>query len=139
MDRDEAHYRVRKLQAATLAARGVEHGAPGERALLPWDEIRCVLAAELGSPSRARAVVFDLLGADHEGRWIAFRDHFPKGIRRIVFGSVSALVGLPARLLFGQHGGKVLFYGVTRVCKGTGNLKGLFGGVHSYYNKIDGQ
>jgi len=74
-----------------------------------------------------------------EGQGIAIRDHFPKAIRRIVFGSVSALVGLPARLLFGQRGGKILFYGITRICKGWGNLKGLFGIVHSYYHKIDGQ
>ena len=73
-----------------------------------------------------------------EGQWIAIRDHFPKAIRRIVFGSISALVGVPARLLLGQRGGKILFYGVTRIAKGTGNLKGLFGGVHRYYDEIDG-
>ena len=73
-----------------------------------------------------------------EGKWIAIRDHFPKGLRRIVLGGVSAIIGVPARLMFGQAGGRVLFYGLSRLAKGAGNLKGLAGGVHRYYDEIDG-
>jgi hypothetical protein len=68
-----SRYRVRLLHQATIAARGVEHGVPGERVLLPWDEIRCVIAAEVGEPEGVRTIVFDLLAADDAGRWIAFR------------------------------------------------------------------
>ncbi len=66
-------YRVRPLDAATVTARGIGHGSGAERVHLPWDEIRCVIAAEIGEPEGVRGVVFDLLASDDAGEWIAFR------------------------------------------------------------------
>ena len=74
-----------------------------------------------------------------EGRGVAFRDHLPKSIRRMLVGLTAFVVGLPARLLLGQRGGRLLYYGLTRMCKGWGNMKGLTGTIHSYYHEIDGR
>jgi hypothetical protein len=76
---DSSRYRVRVLHAPALTAQGVEHGGRGERVHLPWDEIRCVIAAEVGEPQGVRTIVFDLLAADHEGGWIAFRSDAEPG------------------------------------------------------------
>ena len=70
---DPSRYRVRPLDAVTVTARGVGHGVGAERVHLPWNEIRCVIAAEIGEPEGVRGVVFDLLGSDDAGDWIAFR------------------------------------------------------------------
>ncbi len=70
---EPSRYRVRSLDAVTVTARGVGHGVGAERVHLPWNEIRCVIAAEVGEPEGVRGVVFDLLGSDDAGDWIAFR------------------------------------------------------------------
>jgi hypothetical protein len=61
--RDEvrARYRVRLLGDAVAAERGVLYRERGEDCILPWGEVRRVLAAEVGEPQGVRTIVFDLL------------------------------------------------------------------------------
>ncbi|MDA8870224.1 glycosyltransferase family 2 protein [Rhizobiaceae bacterium] len=74
-----------------------------------------------------------------EGTGVALSSDLPRALRRILVGGLAAIVGLPVRLVGGEAGGKLLWYGITRVLKGYGNLKGLAGSVHDYYGKVDGR
>lgn len=66
-------YRVRVLAEPVLHEAGIDHGPQGEESRLPWSEIRCAIAAEVGEPEGVRTIVFDLVVADDQGEWMAFR------------------------------------------------------------------
>jgi len=56
-----ARYRVELLGDAVAAERGVLHRVGGEDRILPWSEVRRVVASEVGEPQGVRTMIFDLL------------------------------------------------------------------------------
>lgn len=72
LEHDRA-YSARVLVDPRVTDPGIEHGTARERATLPWDELRCVIAAEIGEPQGVRTIVFDLVAADDSGEWVALR------------------------------------------------------------------
>lgn len=61
--RDEirARYRVELLGDAVAAERGVLHRQDGEDRILPWSQVRRVIASEVGEPQGVRTIIFDLV------------------------------------------------------------------------------
>jgi hypothetical protein len=56
-----ARYRVELLGDAVAAERGVLHREGGEDRILPWSEVRRVVASEVGEPQGVRTMIFDLV------------------------------------------------------------------------------
>ncbi|MCB9958388.1 MAG: glycosyltransferase family 2 protein [Rhodospirillaceae bacterium] len=70
-------------------------------------------------------------------RYVVLRQ-LPKALRRIVVGAAAAGVGgvvIPFNRIRGE---KVAYYGILRIAKGVGVIRGLLGVSHSYYSRIDG-
>lgn len=59
----------------------------------------------------------------------------PRSLRRILVGSLAMVGGL---VIWPMRGEAFFFYGAIRVARGTGNLRGLLGYKHRYYDRIDG-
>jgi hypothetical protein len=66
-------YRVRVLEAPSLGAAGIGHGAPGARELLSWDAVERVLVAEVGEPEGVRTIVCDLVTGASGGVLVVHR------------------------------------------------------------------
>lgn len=73
-----------------------------------------------------------------EGRGKAALHFIPKSTRRILLGFVATIVGFVLRPIAKERGEKLYYYGLIRLMKGSGNLRGLFGRAHNYYDVIDG-
>lgn len=73
-----------------------------------------------------------------EGRFKAALHFIPKSSRRMFFGSLATLVGTLLKPIAKTRGEKLYYYGLIRLMKGSGNLRGLFGQTHRYYDVIDG-
>jgi len=73
-----------------------------------------------------------------EGRGKAALHFIPKCTRRMVFGAVATIVGFLLKPFAKARGEKLYYYGLIRLMKGSGNLRGLLGRTHSYYDVIDG-
>ena len=73
-----------------------------------------------------------------EGRLKAALHFVPKSFRRMFFGSLATIVGLMLRPFANKRGEKLFYYGLIRLMKGSGNLRGLMGRAHNYYDVIDG-
>ncbi|MES0810409.1 glycosyltransferase [Roseibium sp. SCPC15] len=73
-----------------------------------------------------------------EGRWKAALHFIPKSFRRMFFGSLATLVGFVMKPVARKRGEKLFYYGLIRLMKGSGNLRGLLGRAHNYYDVIDG-
>jgi GT2 family glycosyltransferase len=74
----------------------------------------------------------------HEGRLRPALRLIPRCLLRIVLGSLAMLAGSAIWPVRAEQGELVFFYGATRVAKAAGNLRGLFGYAHRYYDRIDG-
>lgn len=68
--------------------------------------------------------------------WLRFG---PKGIRRIVTGSLMFLATPFSYLISRQTAGKLFYRSIARVMKGWGHLRGLTRFQPNYYAKIDGE
>lgn len=84
----------------------------------------------------AASGAFNMVLSDGRGR--AALKFVPKSARRIVLGALAVPVGAGIALVAKQRGEKILYYGLTRIAKGTGNVRGLLGVAHRYYDQIDG-
>ena len=73
-----------------------------------------------------------------EGRLKAALHFIPKGSRRMVFGGLATIVGFALKPFARKRGEKLFYYGLIRLMKGAGNLRGLLGRAHNYYDVIDG-
>ncbi|WP_434054200.1 MAG: glycosyltransferase [Roseibium sp.] len=73
-----------------------------------------------------------------EGRGKAALHFIPKSTRRILLGLVATIVGFVLKPFARERGEKLYYYGLIRLMKGSGNLRGLFGRAHNYYDVIDG-
>ncbi|MBG6154074.1 glycosyltransferase [Roseibium album] len=73
-----------------------------------------------------------------EGRGKAALHFIPKSTRRMVFGLLATLFGFCLKPFARQRGEKLFYYGLIRLMKGSGNLRGLLGRAHNYYDVIDG-
>lgn len=73
-----------------------------------------------------------------EGRTKAARKFIPKSTRRIVIGGLATIIGSLTRPFAKKRGEKLFYYGLIRIMKGAGNLRGLMGRTHNYYDVIDG-
>ncbi|MCV0425574.1 MAG: glycosyltransferase [Roseibium sp.] len=73
-----------------------------------------------------------------EGRLKAALHFIPKSLRRMFFGTLATVVGFVIRPVAHKRGEKLLYYGLIRLMKGSGNLRGLLGRAHNYYDVIDG-
>ncbi|MBN9672673.1 glycosyltransferase family 2 protein [Roseibium aggregatum] len=73
-----------------------------------------------------------------EGRGRAALHFIPKCTRRMFFGAVATIVGFLLKPFARARGEKLYYYGLIRLMKGSGNLRGLLGRTHSYYDVIDG-
>jgi len=74
-----------------------------------------------------------------EGRTKALMHFIPKSTRRMVFGALATAMGFVLKPFAKKRGEKLYYYGLIRLMKGSGNLRGLFGRAHNYYDVIDGQ
>ncbi len=74
-----------------------------------------------------------------EGRARAAAKFVPKSLRRFVLGTLALPAGALVMPFDRTRGEKVFFYGVTRLSKAAGNLRGLTGRAHRYYDVIDGR
>ncbi len=73
-----------------------------------------------------------------EGRAKAALHFIPKSARRMLFGLIAAIVGFCVKPFAQKRGEKLYYYGLIRLMKGSGNLRGLMGRAHNYYDVIDG-
>lgn len=73
-----------------------------------------------------------------EGRLKAALHFIPKSFRRMFFGALATAVGFVLKPFAKTRGEKLYYYGLIRLMKGSGNLRGLFGRAHNYYDVIDG-
>lgn len=73
-----------------------------------------------------------------EGRGKAALHFIPKSARRMFFGLLATITGFVLKPLAKKRGEKLYYYGLIRLMKGSGNLRGLFGRAHNYYDVIDG-
>lgn len=73
-----------------------------------------------------------------EGRTSAALHFIPKCTRRMFFGFLATCLGFCLKPFARQRGEKLFYYGLIRLMKGSGNLRGLFGRAHNYYDVIDG-
>lgn len=73
-----------------------------------------------------------------EGRFKAALHFIPKSLRRMVFGLLATIVGFVLKPFAKKRGEKLYYYGLIRLMKGSGNLRGLLGRAHNYYDVIDG-
>lgn len=73
-----------------------------------------------------------------EGRGKAALHFIPKSARRMFFGLLATIVGFVLKPFAHKRGEKLYYYGLIRLMKGSGNLRGLFGRAHNYYDVIDG-
>jgi len=73
-----------------------------------------------------------------QGRFRAALHFIPKSIRRIFFGLLATLIGFVVKPFAQKRGEKLYYYGLIRLMKGSGNLRGLMGRAHNYYDVIDG-
>lgn len=73
-----------------------------------------------------------------EGRLKAALHFIPKSFRRMFLGSLATLVGFILKPFAKKRGEKLYYYGLIRLMKGSGNLRGLLGRAHNYYDVIDG-
>lgn len=74
-----------------------------------------------------------------DGFWTAFSRFVPKALRRIVVGFSAVAAGALIIPFCRLHGEKIFFYGVTRLMKAIGNIRGLLNIGHHYYDAIDGR
>lgn len=74
-----------------------------------------------------------------DGRARAAVKFVPKSVRRLVLGALALPAGLVLWPVMPRRGERVFFYGVTRISKAAGNLRGLTGRAHRYYDLIDGR
>jgi hypothetical protein len=56
-----ARYHVELLADAVAGERGVLHREGGEDRILPWSQVRRVVASEVGEPQGVRTIIFDLV------------------------------------------------------------------------------
>jgi hypothetical protein len=68
----EPRYRARVVEGVALQPSGLHHLEAGEPALLPWDDVRLAVAAEIGEPEGVRTIVFDVIADTGDG-WLAHR------------------------------------------------------------------
>ncbi|WP_428650852.1 glycosyltransferase family 2 protein [Roseibium sp.] len=73
-----------------------------------------------------------------EGRAKAALHFIPKSFRRMFFGLLATLIGFVMKPFAKKRGEKLFYYGLIRLMKGSGNLRGLIGRAHNYYDVIDG-
>lgn len=73
-----------------------------------------------------------------EGRLKAALHFIPKSLRRMFFGLLATIVGFVLKPFARKRGEKLFYYGLIRLMKGSGNLRGLLGRAHNYYDVIDG-
>ncbi|MHA7775261.1 glycosyltransferase family 2 protein [Roseibium sp. M-1] len=73
-----------------------------------------------------------------EGRLKAALHFIPKSFRRMLFGLLATVVGFVLQPFAKKRGEKLFYYGLVRLMKGSGNLRGLMGRAHNYYDVIDG-
>ncbi|GAB4513475.1 MAG: glycosyltransferase [Roseibium sp.] len=73
-----------------------------------------------------------------EGRLKAALHFIPKSLRRMFFGLLATIVGFLLKPFARKRGEKLYYYGLIRLMKGSGNLRGLLGRAHNYYDVIDG-
>jgi GT2 family glycosyltransferase len=73
-----------------------------------------------------------------EGRGKAALHFIPKSTRRMTFGLLATIVGFCLKPFVRRRGEKLFYYGLIRLMKGSGNLRGLVGRAHNYYDVIDG-
>jgi succinoglycan biosynthesis protein ExoM len=73
-----------------------------------------------------------------EGRFKAALHFIPKSLRRMVFGLLATIAGFVLKPFAKKRGEKLYYYGLIRLMKGSGNLRGLLGRAHNYYDVIDG-
>ncbi len=73
-----------------------------------------------------------------EGRLKAGLHFIPKSLRRMFFGLLATIVGFVLKPFARKRGEKLFYYGLIRLMKGSGNLRGLLGRAHNYYDVIDG-
>lgn len=73
-----------------------------------------------------------------EGRTKAAMHFIPKSARRMFFGALATCIGFVLKPFAQTRGEKLYYYGLIRLMKGSGNLRGLFGRAHNYYDVIDG-
>ncbi|MEM9107705.1 MAG: glycosyltransferase, partial [Pseudomonadota bacterium] len=73
-----------------------------------------------------------------EGRGKAALHFIPKSARRMFFGMLATITGFVLKPFAHKRGEKLYYYGLIRLMKGSGNLRGLFGRAHNYYDVIDG-
>lgn len=73
-----------------------------------------------------------------EGRLKAALHFIPKSLRRMLFGGLATIIGFVLKPFARARGEKLYYYGLIRLMKGSGNLRGLLGRAHNYYDVIDG-
>lgn len=73
-----------------------------------------------------------------EGRLKAALHFIPKSFRRMFFGALATIIGFVLKPFVRKRGEKLYYYGLIRLMKGSGNLRGLMGRAHNYYDVIDG-
>lgn len=73
-----------------------------------------------------------------EGRAKAALHFIPKSFRRMFFGALATVVGFVLKPFAKKRGEKLFYYGLIRLMKGSGNVRGLLGRAHNYYDVIDG-
>ncbi|MGX1501285.1 succinoglycan biosynthesis protein ExoM [Labrenzia sp. MBR-25] len=73
-----------------------------------------------------------------EGRLKAAIHFIPKSGRRMFFGFLATIFGFVLKPFSRKRGEMLYYYGLIRLMKGSGNLRGLMGRKHNYYDKIDG-
>jgi glycosyltransferase involved in cell wall biosynthesis len=73
-----------------------------------------------------------------EGRLKAALHFIPKSLRRMLFGLLATVAGFMLKPFARKRGEKLFYYGLVRLMKGSGNLRGLMGRAHNYYDVIDG-
>ncbi|MEP3278464.1 MAG: glycosyltransferase [Stappiaceae bacterium] len=73
-----------------------------------------------------------------EGRLKAALHFIPKSLRRLLFGTLATISGVVIKPFAQKRGEKLFYYGLIRLMKGSGNLRGLLGRAHNYYDVIDG-
>ncbi|WP_305984986.1 glycosyltransferase family 2 protein [Roseibium sp. MMSF_3544] len=73
-----------------------------------------------------------------EGRGKAALHFIPKSARRMTFGGLATVIGFCLKPFARERGEKLYYYGLIRLMKGSGNLRGLLGQAHNYYDVIDG-
>lgn len=69
-----SRYLTRVVDCPAIQPAGLHHLEPdGGSALLPWDRVVLVVAAEIGEPEGVRTIVFDVIAETGEDVWLAHR------------------------------------------------------------------